>query len=49
MTPIKDLSAVNLCERQLSDLMAYEVGARASVQDHDPGLPMVPSILPIIF
>jgi hypothetical protein len=49
MTPIKDLPGVNLCEWQLSDLMAYEVGARASVQGHDPGLPVVPSILPIIF
>ncbi len=49
MTPIEDLSGVNPCERQLSDLMAYEVGARASVQVHDPGLPMVPSILSIIF
>jgi hypothetical protein len=49
MTPIKDLSGVNLCERQLSDLMAYEVGARASVQEDDPGLPIVPLILPIIF
>ncbi len=49
MTPINDLSGVNLCERQLSDLMAYEVGARASVQGHDPELPIVPSILPIIF
>jgi len=48
MTPIKDLSGVNLCERQLNDL-AYEVGARASVQGHDPGLPIVPLILPIIF
>ncbi len=49
MTPIKDLSGVNLCERQLNDLIAYEVGARASVQGHDPGLPIVPLILPIIF
>lgn len=49
VTPIKDLSGVNLCERQLNDLIAYEVGARASVQGHDPGLPIVPSILPIIF
>ena len=49
MTPINDLSGVNLCERQLSDLMTYEVGARASVQEHDPRLPIVPLILPIIF
>src|ERR1700732_941119 len=49
MTPIKDLSGVNLCERQLSDLMAYEVGARGSGQVPDPGLAIVPSILPIIF
>jgi hypothetical protein len=49
MTPTKDLSEVNICERQLRDLMAYEVGARASLEEHDPGLPVVPSILPIIF
>jgi len=49
MTPVEDLSAVNLCERQLSDLMAYEVGARAGVQGHDSGLQIVPSILAMIF